>query len=160
VSADFDGWIQAPNSFFTSGRPVFRAELTTAKAMPNNTNTVLPFDAILEDPYSGWQPGSSQWLAPQNGVYSVTLTVSCAANASQPVVSARVGVDSSSQLMTVSKAWVPSASVPGMASGAVPVYLYGGQDSVQGIGFSVGGAGTTVSTAGQRCRMSIMYTCE
>ena len=159
LHTDFDGWIQAPLSFLTS-KVLFRAELTNALSLTNNVAAVIPFNSILEDPLSGWQAGSSQWLCPAgySGLYSVTLTVSSGPNASNPVIQARVGIDTSAFVYTVDKAWVPGGgSVPGIASGAVPVQLFGGQDAVQGIAFLIGANGDVSTTAGQRCEITICW---
>jgi hypothetical protein len=155
IPDDFNEWFYNPNTFLNS-KIVFRAALTSATAMSSGADTVLPFNVILEDPYGGWESGASQWLAPQDGLYSVALTVSCQPAAAEPVVAARIGIDSSTYEYEVDRAWVPGATVPGIASGALPVYMYLG-DSVQGIGHMFGAAGTTVATAGQQAQMSICW---
>ena len=154
---DFDAWIQAPLSFLTS-KIVFRAQLTDSLSLAAG-DTLIPFDDILEDPLSGWQSGSSQWELPAGyeGTFEVALTVPCAANLSEPVVQARVGVNSAAQLYAVSKAWVPPLTVPGIASGACQVQLFGGADSVQGYCYLDGSAGDAVTTAGQRCTMQVSW---
>lgn len=159
ANTDFDQWVQAPNTFLTSGKTLFRAELTTPLIMTGSVSEVIPFDSILEDPYAGWQSGPSQWLCPAGypGMYAVSVTVSCAPSPSQPVITAQVGLDGSASVSTVDRAWVPPGGVPGIASGSSQVRLYGGLDSVQGLALCAGSSGTTVSTAGQRCRMSIAW---
>jgi hypothetical protein len=42
--------------------------------------------------------------------------------------------------------------VPGIAAGAIPVALFGGQDTVQGISFL-----TAAGSVFSRCEMSIMW---
>lgn len=156
LNSDFDQWIQAPDSFLTT-KVAFRAELTVPLSLANG-DTLIPFDSILEDPFSGWESGSSQWLCPAGyaATYDVALTVSCAAQGPQPVVQARVGVNSAAQEFTVDKAWVPASTVPGIASGSCQVQLYGGTDSVQGY-VHLSNTGNAVTTAGQRCQMTIMW---
>jgi hypothetical protein len=158
LNTDFDQWIQAPLSFFKTN-VVFRAELSNALTLTNNVNTLVPYNVILEDPLGGWNAGSSQWLVPAgySGVYSVTVIASCAANASTPVLSARVGINAAATLNVVDKCWVPAATVPGIASGGIPVRLFGGQDSVQGYALSAGANGAVVTTAGQRCAITIKW---
>lgn len=157
LNSDFDQWIQAPNAFLAS-KVVFRAELTNALALING-DTLIPFDSILEDPFSGWASGSSEWLCPAGytGTYDVALTISCQPQGPQPVLQARVGVNSAAQEFTVDKAWVPASSVPGIASGSCQVQLYGGTDSVQGYAH-LSATGNAVTTAGQRCQMTITWT--
>ena len=53
---------------------------------------------------------ATQW-GPKS--YDVALTVSCQPQGPQPVVQARLGVNSAAEEFTVSKAWVPASSVPG-----------------------------------------------
>ena len=156
---DWDNWLQAPLSFLT-GKIVFRAEQTAALSLPIGATTLIPFNSILEDPYHGWEPGSSQWLCPagQSGIYTVALTVSCAPNASKPVVAAQVGLNSAASLYSVDRAWVPpTTGQPGIASGSIPLPLFGGSDSVQGYAFLAGATSTVATTAGQRCQMTITW---
>jgi hypothetical protein len=155
---DFANWVTNPLAFLTS-KIAFRGVCGSAMALAANTNVVLPM-TVLEDPMAGWQSGASQWLAPQSGLYSVSLTTSCAANSNQPVLAAKVGLNSQAQTFTLAKAWVPPASVPGLASGSVLQYLYGGQDSVQGIAEAIGAAGTVAAATGQNPRLSIMWVSE
>ena len=121
---------------------------------------MIAFDNIIEDPFAGWQSGSSSWLCPAgySGIYSVTLTVSCGPNGTGPVLSARVGIDNSAFVQTVDKAWVPGTTgQPGIASGSALVQLFGGQDSVQGIAFLAGANSNLFATAGQRCEITIEW---
>ena len=158
LNTDFDGWIQAPMSFLTS-KVVFRAEQSSALAVSNNVNTLIPFNNVLEDPFAGWNAGASQWLCPAgySGLYNVTLTVSAQSNASNPVLQSRVGIDSAAQLYTTCKTVVPSGGPAGLASGSQPVQLFGGADSVQGYIILIGAAGNVATTAGQRCTMTIEW---
>ncbi len=157
MPADFDAWLQSPASFLT-GRIVFRATLGTATAL--NGDTLLPFSNILEDPLGGWIGGTvSAWEAPAGytGTYEVSLTVSCAANAAGPVAQARVAVNGTQSMFTVDRAWVPVSVVPGIASGAVPVQLYGGLDQVSGYCFLSGGTGVTATGTGRLPAMQITW---
>lgn len=158
LNTDFDGWIQAPLAFLTS-RVVFRAEQSSAQALTNNANTLIPFNSVLEDPFSGWNSGASQWLCPAGygGLYNVTLTISAQSNASNPVLQSRIGVDTAAQVYCTCKTVVPSGGAAGIASGSQPVQLFGGADSVQGYGFIIGAAGNVATTAGQRCTLTISW---
>lgn len=159
LNSDFDNWIQAPLAFLTS-KVVFRAELSSALSLTSGANTLITFNSVLEDPFSGWNSSAHQWLCPAgySGLYSVTLTISCAANASGPVIQAIIGVNSAAQLYSVDKTQVPTATVPGLASGSQPVQLFGGSDSVQGYAHASLATGAVVTTAGQRCQLTIEWT--
>ena len=65
---------------FGQQRTIFRAsQLTTTTTLPSGspgTNTRIPFDTILEDPYQGWNSGTSQWFAPFTGWYHYIWTIS------------------------------------------------------------------------------------
>ena len=158
LSSDFDGWIQAPLSFLTS-KVVFRAEQSGALALAAAA-TLIPFNNVLEDPFSGWNSSASQWLCPAGygGLYNVTLTVSCQSNSSNPSLQARIGVDSAAQVYCVDKTITPSGGPAGLASGSQPVQLFGGADSVQGYAYLDGGiTGNVATNAGQRCELTITW---
>ncbi|HUY46672.1 MAG TPA: hypothetical protein VMV92_13210 [Streptosporangiaceae bacterium] len=159
LHSDFDGWIQAPLAFLTS-RVVFRAELSNALSLTNNVNTLIPFNNVLEDPFSGWNPGASQWLCPAGygGLYNVTLTVSAQSNSSNPVLESRIGIDSAAYLYTVCKTVTPNGGPAGLASGSQPVQLFGGADSVQGYAIVIGASGAVATNAGQRCTLTIEWS--
>ena len=162
LPGDFDNWIQAPLAFLTS-KVMLRAELAGTQVLTANTSTLLPFNSILEDPFSGWDASQSQWFCPAgySGTYEVTLTASCGPGiGSTTLVTPQVGVNSAAFLYTVDRAWVPGATVPGIASGSTLVQLYGGTDSVQGYAALPSGSGTNggvVTTAGQRCELTISW---
>jgi len=159
LAADFDGWVQAPFAFLTS-RVVFRAELTNSATWTNNVDVVIPFNSIIEDPFSGWNSGSSAWECPAgySGTYEVSVTVSTAAAADAVTkVEAAAGLNGAITY-TCDRGWVPQTSA-GIVSGSAAFQLYGGSDTISGWAFyaSSGGNGTPVITAGQRCTIEITW---
>ena len=155
--ADFNAWVQAPLVFLTN-KIVFRAALTTATTLPSGTALVIPYNDILEDPYSGWNATAHQWVCPggYTGLYEVTVTASCLSTGGAPSLQARAAINSQAYEYAVDTTFVPAAA-SGVASGAVPVQLYGGTDSVQGIAFMLGTQGTTDSVAGRQCELVVTW---
>jgi hypothetical protein len=131
---DFDTWIQSNFSFLTEG-VVFRARRVAAQALagPPGGNTLIEFDTIDEDPYSGWsatatsvQPAWS-WLAPVTGLYQVTFTfaVTAAVNNTE----AEVWV--SGNRVRVSTAVCGTTGGGAGTGGMATVPMAAGQDYVQ-----------------------------
>jgi hypothetical protein len=156
---DFDNWIQAPLSFLT-GKIVFRAQLTNALSLSAG-DTLIPFNDVLEDPYSGWSGAPDyQWELPAGyaGTFDVAITVSAFPSTfAEPVVQARVGLNSAAQLFAVDKSWCPALRVPGIASGGCQVQMFGGTDSVQGYAYLQPVSGSVSTAAGQRCTIQIAW---
>lgn len=158
LDADWNSWIQAPFTFLTS-KVVFRAELTAALTLTAGTNTLLPFNSILEDPLSGWAGGASAWEPPAgySGTYLVSVTAAAAqagdlVSTLQPSVALNGGIQ-----YTLEHVWPPGNQVA-IAGGSVPVQMLGGQDQVSAYAWWQGGSNGSVSTtAGRRCSMEITW---
>jgi hypothetical protein len=73
LPADMNNWIQSSLGFQSTG-VVFRAEQRTSQSLTSGVNNTIAFNTILEDPYAGWNSGSSEWIAPFTGLYAVNLT--------------------------------------------------------------------------------------
>jgi hypothetical protein len=159
AAADFDAWVQAPLTFLTT-RVVFRAEYHGTKSIPALTATLIPFDTILEDPYSGWNATTFAWTCPSgcSGWYEVTLTVfttNPGATTDQlcPLVYA-----SGTEYMQTAAVWGVDGHDTG-SSGSVILPLEGTFDYVQGYAFSTVAVSTT-ATAGQYCTIEIAWISE
>jgi hypothetical protein len=72
LPAGMNSLVQAPLGFCTQGI-FFRAEQHTAQTVSATTFTIVTYDTIPEDPYSGWNATSHRWLAPYTGWYEITL---------------------------------------------------------------------------------------
>lgn len=156
VPADFNGWVQAPFTFLTT-KVVFRATLTTGITVTKNAYTQLPFNNIIEDPYSGWNSGTNSWQCPLgcSGWYEVTVTgwiVPMSGAAVQPVA----GLNGSAA-WSLDSSWTDAGLNDG-GSGAVLQSLIGGLDSIYGYLYLTASAnGTTATTAGQQCAIEIVW---
>jgi len=152
VTADFNTWVQAPFTSLTS-RVVFRAVKTTAQSISASVNTAIAFDTILEDPYSGWNAGSSTWTPPAawSGTYIVAVGVFSAAVSGARLL-ATIGLNGG-PLYTVSSVWTNNG-VPNGACGEAPVQLVGGQDQVAAYAYC-SSAVALDTTAGQQCTLEI-----
>lgn len=154
VPADFNTWIQTPFASLTS-RVVFRAAKTTAQSLTAGVNAAVAFDNIIEDPYSGWNAGSSTWTPPAawSGTYIVKVGVFSAAVSGARLV-ASIGLNGTS-LYTLSSIWTNNG-VPNGACGDAPVQLVGGQDQVAAYALC-SSAVALDTTAGQQSTMEITW---
>jgi hypothetical protein len=157
--SDFTTWWY-DNAAFLQNRVVFRArQATTATTLPaSGAATVIGYDAIDEDPYSGWTGTPTfAWMPPAgySGWYQVTTTLFTA------IVGAAVDLRPSvlgSYAYTL--ATVQGATTHGNgAEGTFTVYLIGGQDTVQGGGaqLNAGASLLTSLTAGQQSSLEITW---
>lgn len=151
VTADFTNLIQIPMQFATN-RIVFRANQQTTQSITTGAYRIITYDTVLEDPYSGWNSGSHQWLAPYTGLYEVTVFCSIATNPA----SLQVGIGITGTTIVGSQPETPSAQL----GGAIAYGLYactGGQDYIQGIAQVDNTSSTDVSAIGRYPRMEIVY---
>lgn len=157
--SDFNSWIQAPFAWLTS-KVVFRAELSAATTWIQGANTLIPYNSILEDPFSGWNPGTFSWTPPAQGTgtYEVSITASAAAASDATTALRAVLYLNGSALYTMSTTQA-SQSQSCLTGGSAPLQLYGGQDSVSAYAFwnTTGGNGSAVTTAGQRSTLEITW---
>jgi hypothetical protein len=152
-----------PAAFFQN-RVVFRAvQQTTATTLPSSgAITTIAYDDILEDPYSGWNATTHEWLAPVSGWYQVTTTVYVAAPGSLEIaLYSYIGGSVSSNAYSgipLTSTCMPS-STPGAAEGIFWVYLIGGTDSVWGAAAikNASASHATDLTAGQQSSMEIIW---
>lgn len=156
--ADFDNWWYNVAGFLQN-RVVFRAtQTTTATSLPDSgASTVIHFDDVLEDPYSGWDGSTYMWTPPAgySGWYQVTLlvrTAEVAANVNlRPILAGTYG----QALATAMGADTSGAGV----SGTFTVYLVGGQDTIGGACelLNSGSAVNTSLTSGQRSALELVW---
>lgn len=153
--ADFTSWIQDTLGFCTDG-VVLRARQTTTQALAAG-QTTMEYQAIDEDPYTGWsavttseQPAYS-WLAPYTGLYQVTITTGFAASANWAIP----GVLITGTL--IDAAACATTGLTGLTCGAggmVTVPMTGGADYLQMV-MNLETAEDTVITAGSEPSVEI-----
>jgi len=155
VQSDFTAWIQNTLGFLTDG-VVFRARQTSSQALSGASN-IMQYQAIDEDPYSGWSATATadqaahSWLAPYTGLYQVTVTTGYAASANW----AETGVLLTGVLTVAAQQGSPGISGPTAgAGGMVTVPMTGGADYVQ-VSMSIATAESTVITAGSEPSVEI-----
>jgi hypothetical protein len=157
--ADFNNWIQVPFTFLTQ-KTVFRASLNNnAINLPTGQNTLIPFDTILEDPWSGWDVATSSWTCPagKSGTYLVSVT-GAAQGVSDPTATLQplAGLNGT-PIWTVNNTWAPSNQIA-VASGSMPVQLYAGQDQVSGwLFWNASKDGQVSCLGGRRCTIEITW---
>lgn len=153
---DFTTLIQNNFSFITN-RVVLRARLSTAQNFITG-DTVIAFNNIDEDPYSGWSStatgaqAANSWLAPYTGLYEIHLRAGAisATEWSKPRVSVTGG--GAVDLSGIAN----NGNGPGGANGFYTVAMLGGSDYIQGIvNLSTGVAAAT--NAGDQSMMEILY---
>jgi len=137
-----------------ANRFMFRATRNAAQGIVSNTNTLITYDTILEDPYSGWQTlQPAGWTVPFTGWYEITTT---STNTGAAVFLA-TGANISGLYNFFSADILTSASFAGGSHGTYTVQLNGGTDYVSGFIYSGNGGSTTGSTNGFRCSIEILY---
>lgn len=154
VQADFDLWVT--NSFSFLSQPAnFRAQRAAAQALSASAFSILQFDTVLEDPYSGWSAVSTgsqpawSWLCPAGcaGWYEASLSAQAASQgagtANQLVAALALN---GSLWQYASDDWAP-ASAPAGSSGVAQVPMVPG-DYLQVWTF-VTAAVSTPTTAGE-----------
>jgi hypothetical protein len=158
--ADFSTWWYQVAGFLQNKVVARVSQATTATSLPSSgAVTVIGFDTVAEDPYSGWNATSHEWAPPAgySGWYQVTLTVRTAPMTGVDLYTYMVQTSSGGQTPAVG---VQGASNVGAgASGTWTVYLTGGQDAVQGAaGLEHASAAVSTSlTAGQQSTMEIVW---
>ena len=156
-------WV-SPAAFFQQ-KVVFRAtQATTATTLPSaGTTTAIAYDNIIEDPYSGWDAGESNWSPPAgySGWYLITVTVWVTApGATQVVLVPHIAGSAAGNAVN----GYPLACVvlPNGASGAESFwycYLEGGSDAIAGAAAVLNSSSnvTTDLTAGQNSSIEIIW---
>lgn len=157
--SDFDTWVQAPLAALT-GKVVFRAERAGALSLSTNVSpgAVVPFDSILEDPYSGWSPGADAWTAPWSGWYAVHFSAS-AGSVSGGELRPRIVLAASTNVQWEgSSSWTVTSGLT-IACLEAPMVFIGGTDAVSfRIDCQASAGSFTVGTnAGQRCQAEVIW---
>lgn len=155
LPADFTTWVTTPFTFLAS-KVMFRAEMHAAVPLSASAFTIIPLDAILEDPYSGWSAGAHQWNVPAGcgGYYEATLTAATVSQGAPPTsVGAAVWVDGA-QYAQVSLAPGVDGNTSS-ASGTVLLPLSAG-DYVQFYVFSTAAVNSS-TTAGRYPAMELAW---
>jgi len=127
LPADFAGWVTAPAGFQTAG-VVFRAQQTVTQTLTGSVNTVQ-YDAVLEDPYSGWNatgmPANS-WTPPFDAWYQAEAFVSINTTA----VNLQLAITVNGSVSYTTNQVTLSGGTSGGASAWAQVFLIGGQDYI------------------------------
>lgn len=155
-AADFTGWVTTPFTF-CSTKVVFRAQRQAALALGANVFTIVPWDTILEDPYSGWNAGTSTWAPPAgcSGWYEITMTA-FAANPANATTLLEAAVNLNGTLyQEMSAGWGVNGHAMG-SCGSVILPLTGGFDALSWPIFT-STAVNTVPTAGQYPTVEIAW---
>jgi hypothetical protein len=158
--ADFLGWWYQTAAFMQN-RIVFRADqATTATTLPSSgAPTLITYDNVLEDPYSGWSAGTHLWTPPAgySGWYHVTITVRIANNGALVDLRPMLAGTYTYTLGLAQTANISSSSAG--ASGTYRVYLIGGQDGIgaQAELLNASAGANTFLTAGQRSTLEIAW---
>jgi hypothetical protein len=153
LPSDFNNLVQAPLAFLTTGI-FFRAEQHTAQPITATTFTVVAYDTITEDPYSGWNATFSRWLAPYTGWYQITVDDNIT---STPDILAGV-------FITGTTRYDLAQQQPGLGAGGVSASvilpLVGGTDYVQSRVWVNPGATLDTNTPGRYSSMEISYVSQ
>ena len=156
LPADFNGWVQAPFQFLTT-RVVFRAEYHGVTTLTGSLYNTVPYDTILEDPYSGWNASSHVWACPAgcSGLYEVSMT-GLGASAGNATTAFEVALYLDGSLYyEASTDWAVNGHASGTC-GTTVVSMIGGVDSVSGRIWTNTTVNTT-GTAGQYPTIEIMW---
>jgi len=141
LPADFDTWVQDSFGFLTA-QVVFRAEQHTTQTL--NGFTPITYDTILEDPYSGWNAFTGEWLAPFSGWYEITLGHSIA---TATVITEAVP-EISGTLYEMSEVTCTSSNEGG-TSASLLASMVGGIDYVRGVAWTSASVSIDVSSEGR-----------
>ena len=164
LPTDMTNLISAPFSFQATG-VVFRAEQHTQQDFFTlNTQYVIKYGTVLEDPYSQWDATNFRWLAPFTGIYEVAVfcsvaTTSCSLETSVAINGSIDGnyAITGATFYTTSSAQLSSLTLGG-GTGFARVPLVGGVDYIQGAAQSnVSATVTDVSSAGRYPTMEIAF---
>lgn len=158
LPADMNNWIQAPFTFLTS-KVVFRAENHATTTLTGGTFVKIPFNTILEDPYSGWNATSHVWDCPDgcSGLYEVSMTAITSNPGNSTSVVLPIIYLNGAEYLEMGEDWLANGATSGSCGGA-PVPLVGGVDNIGGYIYTTTTV-TTENTAGQYTTMEITWLC-
>lgn len=166
VTGDFTGWVQNPFSFLTGG-VVFRGhqQVSGGQALTGGSYTIISYDTIDEDPYSGWsaagtgsQPANS-WLAPYTGSYEITVWTSIMPQAVWVGSGVLVSGGVVAGVLTGQAVFGSTAGVSGSCA-TFTAQLTGGADYIQGACTVAANATTGTTAPGRYPSMEITYVSE
>lgn len=145
LPADFNTWIQAPFGFLTA-QTVLRVQQSTGQG-PFGTNTfnTITYDTVLEDPFSGWDSGSSKYTVPFTGWYEITLGHSI--STINTITEAVPYITGTTQYEMVELSNV--SSTEGGTSASILLPLIGGEDTIRGQLWTSAAASIDVSAPGR-----------
>jgi hypothetical protein len=147
---------------FLQNRVVFRASQSSAATTLPDTGvaTVIAFDTVLEDPYSGWNASTHAWEPPAgySAWYDVTLTIRTATLASLVNLRPVLGGTHSFTLSCVQGSSNHGAGICATWS----VYLVGGADNVSGACelINSGSNVNTSVTSGQQSAIEVVWVTQ
>ncbi len=120
----------------------------------NATFTTVTFDTVTEDPYSGWNASTHEWMAPYTGWYEVIVgdNVTTAVD-----VQANVRVSGVTQYAVAQQQGALNANGVG---GPIIVMLVGGEDTVASRIWVSPGATLDTATAGRYTSMEISFVSQ
>ena len=146
TATPFNGQVQAPFTFLTS-KVMFRAQRNAAQALTSGVNNLIAFDTILEDPYGGWNSGTSTWTCPAgcSGWYELSMSAWMNSAGNNTTVIAAVAALNGVIQQDMTSEWAVNGHAGG-TSGMLAVSLYGGQDTVGGYIFTTAAVSTPTAT--------------
>lgn len=154
-------------ALFLQNKIVFRAsQTTTATTLPSTgIATLIAYDTVLEDPYSGWNGSTHVWTPPSGytGWFWVSSTLRTATLQNNVGIGLQVNINNQfSPFIPLGQGFVQimgaSTGTAGCSGGEL-VYLVGGLSGVSISGFtdsSTVNVSTTL-TAGQQSTLEIMW---
>ena len=151
---------------FLQNKIVFRAsQTTTATSLPSTgVATVIAYDNVLEDPYSGWNGTTHIWTPPSGytGWFWVSATLRTVALQTNVSIGMQVNINNQVPFIPLGQEFVVimGASATGAGcSGGELVYLVGGQSgaSIAGIINNSTVNVNTSLTAGQQSTLEIVW---
>lgn len=164
LTADLNALITSPIAFCAAGIFARVRQASATQTLTASATSVLSYDTVDEDPYSGWSAAGTatqaahSWQPPAGGSgwYHVHLSVSLGTVPADSVLRPVVLVTGVPQF-AVETAKAPSA--PMIASGSAWVYLLGGSDYVQGAAFFASASGNepTSIAAGYQSLMDVSW---
>lgn len=164
LTRDLNTLITNPVSFLATGIFARLRQASGAQTLTASATSVLAFDTVDEDPYSGWSAAGTatqaadSWQPPAgcSGWYLVHVSASLGTVPADSVLRPVVVVTGVPQF-AVEDPKAPSA--PMIASGSAFVYLLGGSDYVQGAVFFASGSGNepTSIAAGYQSVMDLSW---
>jgi len=158
LSADLNQLITNPILFTATGILARLRQASSAQTLSTSSATVIQFDTVDEDPYSGWSASATStqaawsWQPPAgcSGWYHVYVAVSLGTVPSDAVLRPVIVVTGTTQYAV--ETMLRPSSAPEIVGGSAWVYMLGGADYVQAAAVfssSSGSEPTSVATSYQ-----------